>query len=375
MFGVAGSRLRFSYLTIVANSRGDRMQISIRSYLIAGISIVGAGVIAAAPTPPPPAQPTLTAATGGSSPTIPPGPGGAPTITAFVPSVPEVWAAAAEQGQTAAVSATPPAALLAAPTTGVQLSLLTGTPNLGFDNVGSFNTGIANNGVANTGVANIGNFNIGGSNTGDFDIGVNNQGSFNIGGGNTGDFNVGISNTGVRNFGAGNSGTLNFGFVNNGTANVGIGNTGVGNIGFFNTANYFVGVANIGFRYAAPPPAPASPAANPSLTNARVAEPQTVAAGRDSGGISVSKATVAPRAGTAAPAQSDSGTGTHKRGDRDRTDTSKATSATSAAGDVTKNEPPKAGEPSAKPGGAVTPKTRHDNESGDSSKGDGGSHK
>jgi PPE-repeat protein len=193
------------------------MVVSVRSYLIAGIAgiaVIGADVIAAGPTAPPPptAVPDSTLAAV-LVPSRPDGPAN-PASSVAAPAASPVAAPSASP----VTRAEPLAAAQAGP--GLQLSLLTGTPNLGFDNVGNFNTGIANNGDFNTGAKNVG----------DFNIGVNNNGDFNIGVGNTGDFNVGLANNGVRNF-------------------------GVGNIGFFNTGNYTIGVANIGLKYAADPPA------------------------------------------------------------------------------------------------------------------------
>ena len=57
---------------------------------------------------------------------------------------------------------------------GVQLSFLTGPPNLGAGNEGNFNIGVVNDGDFNIGNNNTGNFNIGGDNEGDFNIGFNN---------------------------------------------------------------------------------------------------------------------------------------------------------------------------------------------------------
>jgi hypothetical protein len=118
-----------------------------RAYLLAGFSVLGAGVIAAGPISPP--QPTQDAAMtplAATSVTVP---------TAV--SVPDADPVAPLRANAAAVVA--PASVQAiealTPTgPGIQLSLLTGSPNLGVDNLGDFNTGIANDGVANTGVVN-----------------------------------------------------------------------------------------------------------------------------------------------------------------------------------------------------------------------------
>ena len=57
---------------------------------------------------------------------------------------------------------------------GVQLSVLTGTPNLGAGNQGNFNIGVVNKGNFNIGNNNTGNFNVGGDKEGAFNIGFNN---------------------------------------------------------------------------------------------------------------------------------------------------------------------------------------------------------
>jgi PPE-repeat protein len=224
--------------------------VSGRAYLLAGFSALVAGVIAAGPiSPPQPTQDAAMAPLTATSVTVP--------TAVLVPDADPVAPLRANAAAAVAPASVQPIEALAPTGTGIQLSLLTGRPNLGVDNVGDFNTGIANDGVANTGVVNDGNFNIGGFNTGDFNIGVSNTGNFNIGVSNDGDFNVGASNAGERNFGVGNSGTLNVGLANTGVANVGIGNNGNGNIGFFNTGDYAIGAFNIGIRYASSPAASA----------------------------------------------------------------------------------------------------------------------
>jgi hypothetical protein len=218
----------------------------VRAYLLAGISVLGAGAIAAnpiiSPEPPdvrvpmplgvvsPDALSSRVALTDPESGAV-----GATASAGVMPAVPA-------PGQ--------PNADAASAFTGIQLSLLTGSPNLGANNVGVFNTGVANEGVANTGVSNNGNFNIGANNVGDFNIGATNDGDFNIGVGNHGDFNVGVLNRGERNFGLANAGTLNFGIANNGVANLGIANIGTGNVGLFNTGDYTIGAFDIGISYA-----------------------------------------------------------------------------------------------------------------------------
>jgi len=116
-----------------------------------------------------------------------------------------------------------------------QLSLVTGSPNLGGDNDGNFNAGLRNDGDFNTGTDNDGNFNLGSRNVGNYSIGSGNNGDANIGTSNVGDFNVGSGNRGVRNVG----------FNNTGRGNFGIGNTGDGNIGVFNSGNT-IGAFGIG---------------------------------------------------------------------------------------------------------------------------------
>ena len=238
-----------------SHAMADR--VSVRTYLLAGVSVLSAGMIAASPAGPPQADHTVA---------LTPLAANSAIVPAAGPAAPDPDPSASS-GATSLAAAAPTSLAAAAPTVaepitaaaparpGIQLSLLTGSPNLGAGNVGNFNTGVNNTGLANTGVANNGKFNIGAANTGDFNIGVSNQGDFNIGVRNNGNFNVGAFNTGVRNFGIGNNGTLNVGLANTGTANVGIGNDGTGNIGFFNTGDYTIGAFNIGIRYAQRPAA------------------------------------------------------------------------------------------------------------------------
>jgi len=164
------------------NSHTFPSGISVGAYLMAGVSVVGAGVIAASPVFPPAPTPVQAAAVVSpapgtitrSVPVAPPVP--APVLAAAVVSPPEPVAAAPAPEPAAAQPVT-----AATANTGIQLSLRTGTLNLGANNTGVFNTGLANRGIANTGAFNDGNFDIGGANTGDFNIGVGNDGDFNIG--------------------------------------------------------------------------------------------------------------------------------------------------------------------------------------------------
>jgi PPE-repeat protein len=248
------------------------MHISLRSSLVAGVAAVGAGVIAAGSTAtPPPApiaapQPVTTDVALGAAIGPIPLPDIDPTVgSTLLPALGNGIAAQADS----AVNALPTLPTLPVPG-GIQLSLLTGSPNLGAGNEGNFNVGLRNDGDFNIGSNNEGNFNIGTDNEGSFNIGFNNvdevgplQGSdldnvsvANIGIGNNGDFNVGQNNTGTRNFGvnnvgalnvgSGNTGALNLGANNRGNGNVGIGNAGNGNLGFFNTGDNNVGAFNTG---------------------------------------------------------------------------------------------------------------------------------
>jgi hypothetical protein len=239
------------------------MPISLRSSLVAGVAAVGAGVIAAGPTAPPapvatPQRASTDVSLGAAILQLPSVPDAAAAGSTLVPTIGRAVAAGADRAIAPVNSAaqalpTPP---FVPP--GVQLSFLTGSPNLGAGNEGNFNTGFNNDGDFNTGTYNEGNFNIGGDNEGDFNIGFNNVDDMdnvavaNIGNGNDGDFNVGFNNRGVRNFGSDNTGALNLGLNNTGNFNVGIGNTGNGNIGFFNSGDNHIGVANVGVRYPNP---------------------------------------------------------------------------------------------------------------------------
>lgn len=229
------------------------MRVSARSYLIAGVSLAGAGLIVSGSNAPVPDLSRDTAV--------------APMAAATtVPRVDAAPVVAAPSGATLLRPAPEPAVQpqLALPDVdgldpeaarpGIQLSLLTGAPTLGYGNEGLFNAGVNNDGDFNIGGDNDGDFNIGTGNVGDFNIGYDNTGDFNIGGDNTGDFNVGFDNRGAeRNFGAGNRGSYNVGFFNTGAYNFGVGNTGVGNVGFFNTGDHTVGAFNVGIRYAGKP--------------------------------------------------------------------------------------------------------------------------
>lgn len=205
------------------------MKVSARSYLIAGVSLASAGLIVGGSNTPvlDTTRADITVAPMAATTTAPqldgPGVGGA--ASAFG-SVGAAFVAPAPAPDVTARIALPEVDGLdpEAGRPGVQLSLLTGTPNLGYGNEGLFNAG------------------------------VNNDGDFNIGGDNEGNFNVGFDNRGgERNFGAGNTGSYNVGFFNTGEFNFGVGNTGVGNVGFFNTGDYTVGAFNVGIRYAGNP--------------------------------------------------------------------------------------------------------------------------
>jgi PPE-repeat protein len=278
------------------------MQLTLRSSLAAGVAAVGAGVIAVcattAPAPvaaPQPASPDVTL--GAAILPLP-----SPSVgSQALPAIGNAVASGADFviAPVNSAAAALPALPLVPP--GVQLSFLTGSPNLGAGNEGNFNTGFNNDGDFNTGINNEGNFNIGTDNEGSFNIGFNNVDSgnpvpgasdldnvavANIGIGNNGDFNVGANNTGSRNFGTnnvgalnvgtGNRGAFNLGANNTGTFNAGIGNTGSGNIGLFNTGDNnigafnsgnTIGVASIGIRNPL-----GSSAAAAKVTNADVAE-------------------------------------------------------------------------------------------------------
>lgn len=203
------------------------MTVSDRSYFIAGVSLASAGLIVGGSDTPvlDTTRADITVAPMAATTTAPqvdgPGvgaaaPASAPDVTARI-ALPEVDGLDPEAGRP-----------------GVQLSLITGTPNLGYGNEGLFNAGV------NT----ERDFNVGGDNDGDFNIGGDNEGSFNVGFDNRG---------GERNFGAGNTGSYNVGFFNTGEFNFGVGNTGVGNVGFFNKGDYTVGAFDVGIRYAGTP--------------------------------------------------------------------------------------------------------------------------
>ena len=150
------------------------MQIALRTSVVAGIAAVGAGVIAMTPTSAPPAP---VAAPQAVSPDVTPA-----ALIDLLPA-PSVGSGALvgvgnaiAGGANLAVapivavrSALPPAPFVPP---GVQLSLVTGAPNLGAGNAG---------GNFNAGIGNTGNFNIGSNNDGNFNIGTDNEGSFNIG--------------------------------------------------------------------------------------------------------------------------------------------------------------------------------------------------
>jgi PPE-repeat protein len=285
------------------------MQLTLRSSLAAGVAALGAGVIAAGATsaPAPVAVPQSASPDvelGALADLLPPPSVGSGALV----GVGNAIAGGANLAVTPVVAlrnALPPAPFVPQ---GVQLSLLTGAPNLGAGNTGgNFNIGVVNDGNFNIGSNNEGNFNIGTDNEGSFNIGFNNvdeagpaQGSdldneavANIGIDNNGDFNVGLNNTGSRNFGnnnigalnfgSGNQGALNGGINNRGAGNVGIGNQGVANVGFFNTGsgnigafnttNNNIGVANIGIRN------PLGPAASSAVGNQAAAKQTNATAG------------------------------------------------------------------------------------------------
>jgi len=235
--------------------------------LLAGMSVVGVGVIAASHAAPPSAPDMQ----------LPVKPVAA-VLNTQPPALPPAVTNALAQG-VGAPSAQPaaPASLLPP---GPQLSLLTGSLNLGFNNVGIFNTGIDNAGIANIGNFNTGDFNIGSKNSANFNIGIANDGDFNIGRGNTGKFNVGVDNSGKRNFGIGNTGTLN----------VGLNNTGTGDVGLSNTGNFIIGVSNVGIHYL-----PSGAAASSSSRGASVTRLSTA------DGNKVSPVGASSRAGQSSP--------------------------------------------------------------------------
>ena len=171
------------------------MRVPVRSYLIAGVSLLGAGALVFPTAVPPAATPER--------------------------------------------QVTQPQSVL----TAVSSVLPANGPNLGYGNEGRFNIGVLNDG----------NFNIGNRNTGDFNIGTRNTDNFNIGTRNTGNANIGTDNDGDFNIGGSNSGRRNFGVGNDGRQNVGIGNTGVGNVGAFVDNDYTIGVGDVGFQYRRPP--------------------------------------------------------------------------------------------------------------------------
>jgi PPE-repeat protein len=251
------------------------MQTALRSSLAMGIAGVGAGVIAMMPAAAPPGplqarQPTSPEVSlGALADLLPPPSAGAETLLGVGNAI--AGGANLAAAPAIAIRAVLPTAPLVPPN--LELSLLTGPPNLGTANGGGvFNAGISNDGSFNTGSENDGNFNIGTNNRGSFNIGfgnvdaLDNEAVANIGIGNNGDFNVGANNIGSRNFGTNNVGALNFGsgnlgafnngINNRGVGNAGIGNTGVANVGFFNqgsgnfgafnSTNNNIGVANIG---------------------------------------------------------------------------------------------------------------------------------
>ena len=249
------------------------MQIALRTSVVAGIAAVGAGVIAMTPTSAPtapiaapqPVSPDV--ALGALTDLLPPPSVGSRALLGAGNAI-AGGANLAVAPIVAVRSALPPAPFVPA---GVDLSLVTGPPNLGAGNTGNFNTGINNTGSFNTGINNEGNYNIGADNEGSFNIGFNNVDSgspvpgasdldneavANIGIGNSGDFNVGLDNTGSRNFGnnnvgglnlgSGNRGAANLGASNTGNFNAGIGNNGSGNVGFFNQGDNNIGAFNSG---------------------------------------------------------------------------------------------------------------------------------
>ena len=205
------------------------MQLTLRSSLAAGVAALGAGVFAAGATstPAPVAVPQTASpnvALGALADLLPPPSVGSQALPAIGDAI-AFGSGVAVAPAVAVRGALPPLPLVPP---NVQLSLLTGTPNLGAGNNGNFNVGLVNDGNFNIGSNNTGNFNIGTDNEGSFNIGFNNvdeagplQGSdldneavANIGIGNNGDFNVGLNNTGSRNFGNNNIGVANIGIRN-----------------------------------------------------------------------------------------------------------------------------------------------------------------
>jgi len=124
------------------------MQIALRSTLAAGVAAVGAGVIAMTPTaaPPTPVATPQTAspdvALGALGDLLPPPSVGSGALLGVGNAI-AGGANLAVAPVVALRSALPPAPFVPP---GVQLSLLTGTPNLGAGNAGNFNTGIGNTG-------------------------------------------------------------------------------------------------------------------------------------------------------------------------------------------------------------------------------------
>src|SRR5829696_9233456 len=175
------------------------MQVALRSTLAACVAAVGAGVIAMTPTAAPP-RPVATPQT--ASPDValdaladllpPPSVGSGALL-----GVGNAIAGGADLAVAPVValrSALPPAPFVPP---GVQLSLLTGAPNLGAGNAGNFDTGIGNTGDFNIGALNDGNFNIGTDNEGSFNIGFNNVDSGNPVPGATDLDNQAVANIGV----------------------------------------------------------------------------------------------------------------------------------------------------------------------------------
>jgi hypothetical protein len=112
--------------------------VSVRTLLLAGVSVLSAGMIAASPAPPPQADHTVA---------LTPLAANSALVPAAAPAAPD-RKPSASSGATSVAAAAPAAAqpmTAAAPgRPGVQLSLLTGSPNLGAGNVGNFNTGVNN---------------------------------------------------------------------------------------------------------------------------------------------------------------------------------------------------------------------------------------
>ncbi|MDT5006151.1 MAG: hypothetical protein QOJ24_3327 [Mycobacterium sp.] len=203
------------------------------------LAALGAGVIAAGATstPAPVAVPQTASpnvALGALADLLPPPSVGSQALLAIGDAI-AFGAGVAVAPAVAVCGALPPLPLVPP---NVQLSLLTGTPNLGAGNNGDFNVGL--------------------NNTGSRNFGNNNIGALNFGSGNEGALNGGINNVGAGNVGVGNQGVANVGFFNQGS----------GKIGAFNTTNNNIGVANIGIRN------PLGPAAS-SAVGSQAAAKQT----------------------------------------------------------------------------------------------------